>query len=197
MKFFTLFLLIVGATFLVHAQEDGWKLSKDKNGISIYLKAAEGSALKDYRASMNVKASIEEVSAIIFDVSTYPEWTYKVKTSELIKTEGEKIFYYIVAKAPMVSDRDAVAVMEKSSDGEYVRFDFKAANDLKAEVDGLVRITDMHGYWKLKDNGDGTTYVQQFVHTDPGGNIPDWLANTTSTDNPYTTFSELKALLEQ
>lgn len=196
MRIFNVLLILCFGFSIAFGQEDGWDLSKEKNGVKIYLKTAEGSALKDYKAYMTVNASIEQVSALIEDVSSYPKWTFKVKSSEIIKVEDGKTYYYVVASAPMVSNRDAVALIEKSSSENGVRYDFEAALDLKPEVDGLVRVTDMYGYWELTDNGDGTTAVMQFLHTSPGGKIPDWMANTTSTDNPYTTFSNMKELLE-
>jgi len=176
MRLFIAVLVLSLSSAIAFGQGDGWKLSKEKNGVKIYLKAAEGSSLKDYKAYMDVEASIEQVAALIEDVKSYPKWTFKVKSSEIIKVEEGKTYYYVVASAPMVSNRDAVAVIERTDSENEIRFDFEAALDLKPEVDGLVRVN--------------------FLHTSPGGKIPDWMANTTSTDNPYTTFSNMKELLE-
>jgi hypothetical protein len=44
-------------------------------------------------------------------------------------------------------------------------------------MDGLVRVPEMGGYWHLKPEADGWVQVSYQIYGDPGGWIPDWLAN--------------------
>ena len=63
----------------------------------------------------------------------------------------------------------------------------------KAPVyDGIVRIQKMKGYWLLTDKGNGIVEVLQQCVAEPGGSIPDWLANSAVVDTPYQSMYKLK-----
>ena len=45
--------------------------------------------------------------------------------------------------------------------------------------------------------GDNLTEVTYQVHTEPGGSVPSWLANSFVVDAPFNTLSGLRTLAEK
>ena len=68
----------------------------------------------------------------------------------------------------------------------------KGAADYIPKKDGMVRITEFSGFWKITPASNGTVDLVYQFHTDPGGSIPDWMANMTSIDIPYFTLEKMK-----
>jgi hypothetical protein len=61
---------------------------------------------------------------------------------------------------------------------------------LREEAD-VVRIEQLVSVWKLIPENGGTEIINEYA-TNPGGNIPDWMTNTQSVENPIATFENLK-----
>ena len=61
---------------------------------------------------------------------------------------------------------------------------------LKEDAD-VVRIQQLVSTWKLIPQNGGTVVINEYS-SNPGGNIPDWLTNTQSVENPLATFENLQ-----
>ena len=53
------------------------------------------------------------------------------------------------------------------------------------------RIDQIISTWKMVPKNGGTEITNEYA-SNPGGNIPDWLINTQSVDNPMVTFENLQ-----
>jgi hypothetical protein len=51
-------------------------------------------------------------------------------------------------------------------------------------------------YWILEYISEKETKALCWVHADPGGKIPDWLANYAMVDLPYKMMKGLKEIVE-
>jgi hypothetical protein len=60
---------------------------------------------------------------------------------------------------------------------------------------GFVRVSRVKGFWQLKPYEGGVEVVYQ-VHSDPGGSVPAWLANSFVVDAPFNTLINLRKLAE-
>ncbi len=190
--FAILFFSITSFTYKSIAE---WKLAKSKNGIKVYTRSVPGYQLKEYKCEMISDASIELLTSILKDYSDHKNWGGGLSESTILnQTKDDDFHVYFRNPAPWpVSDRDIITHFqwENWSDG-IVNIKMSAAPDYIAHKDGLVRITFMNGYWRLSPMADGRVLVVTSAHADPGGNIPDWLANAGVVDIPYDTMLGLK-----
>ena len=58
-------------------------------------------------------------------------------------------------------------------------------------VKGAVRMPFLRGHWILLPVGGGTD-VEYQVHADPGGSLPEWIANLASKKLPLLTLTGLR-----
>ena len=172
-----------------------WKLAKSKNGVKVYLRSVPGYQLKEYKCEMISDASIELLTAILKDYSDHKNWGGGISESTILNQSGENEFHvYFRNPAPWpVSDRDIITHFEwENWEDGVTNIKMTAAPDYIPHKNGIVRITYMNGYWRLTPMGDGRVLITTGAHADPGGSIPDWLANAGVVDIPYDTMLGLK-----
>ncbi len=198
MKNLTL-LLLCCLTFSSFILDPGWELQKNENGIKVFTRDKEGSPLKEYKASVIIKASMEEILTVIKDVPGYVNWQNPCKEAKVVESISENEFIsYTLNEAPWpISDRDCVVRSTFFYDSdEAVRMTLVAISEgLVGQVDGVVRITNMTGQWWFTQKPDGIEVIMQ-IHADPAGSIPKWLANSSVVDSPFKTLTNLKEMME-
>jgi hypothetical protein len=72
----------------------------------------------------------------------------------------------------------------------------RALPDRLPEKDGVVRIKQSNSYWRVIPTPNGTLRIEYEVAAEPGGNIPDWLANAAITEIPFNTMKNLRSVVE-
>ncbi len=197
MKKIFLFLLLT-TPFLLFAQGD-WKLEKDKRGIKVFTKKIDGRNLKRSKTTTTISASIDEVFAWLTNVERHKEWMDKVSTSEVLENVSNTEFIaYYVANAPWpASDRDIVVhyTIDASSATQKI-IQVREESNYLPEKDGFVRVPMTNSTWTITDNGDGTVSVVYETVSEPGGSVPDWMANSAAVDSPFNTVTGLKEGVE-
>jgi hypothetical protein len=103
---------------------------------------------------------------------------------------------YHRTKAPWpVSDRDSInkAEMYVEPAKHRVYLPFAAIASAVPPVKGVVRMPFMRGHWILVPvDGGRRTEAEYQVFADPGGMLPDWLANLASKTLPRDTIAGLR-----
>lgn len=179
------------------AQAQDWGLAKDKNGVKVYTSSISGSSYKATRTEFYTSASADRAIAVLKDVANYPQWQYGcAKASILKQVTGDNFYYYLHIEVPIVADRDFVGLAHivQQAQGGY-KFEIQVQPDYIAAKDGLVRLRQFVGYWTVTPMPDGTTKVERYSHTSPGGSVPAWLTNSFLLDEPYNTMLNLKKRL--
>ena len=77
---------------------------------------------------------------------------------------------------------------------EEVRVSLVGIPDYLPEKKGIVRMEKAEGYILLQREDDKTRVTYEF-HSEPGGNVPKWLANNSIAELPYKTLSGLREKL--
>ncbi len=175
--------------------QDGWKLEKDKNGIKVYTQKTNSSNLKDSRAVAIINADTREILELFVDVENHWKWMDRIKISRMVKKVSESEFFvYYEAVAPWpVSNRDLVTRYRVTmSDNGSIKIESIGEPNFIPKKDGLVRISEAISSWELIPREDNTVEVIFTNHSNPGGGVPDWLANMAATDNPYNTLKNLR-----
>jgi hypothetical protein len=93
-------LLLLVFELPLFAQSD-WTILKEKNGIKISSRHSPTSPFDDIRVELDLSGNIDQLEAILVDVSKYKEWSYATKISRLVKTLGPgKFIYYSEIEVP-------------------------------------------------------------------------------------------------
>jgi hypothetical protein len=171
-----------------------WQLTKEDQGIRIYLAPMPGSDYKEYKVEFSVAATLTELVAINIDVPGTSGWMDGVEKSTKVEGTDQRYITHTLTKVPWpAKDRDAVAETWVEQDPEslvtYVRFhsvDGKVPLNKKYE-----RVKSVKGFWQFTPKGNGMVDVVYQNHSEPGGSIPGWLANMFVVDVPLASVKNL------
>ncbi|AXP04483.1 MULTISPECIES: START domain-containing protein [Pseudomonas] len=180
------------------AQAEDWQVAKEKDGIKVSLSEVAGSKYKAYRGVTVMKTSVAKLRALQEDVSGACAWIHECKSQKLLKHEDSKSWTYTQFNTPWpVTPRDSVleVTTEDGADGSLTR-KLKGVPKYLPEEKGFVRVAQVDGFWKFTPKGAGQVEVVYQVHTEPGGDVPSWLANKFVVDAPFNTLEALKKLAE-
>jgi len=179
-RFFVAVGLLLHLSPRVALAADGWRTVARESGALVMLRDVPGRSFPTFRAVWQVQENIYDVLAVLSDVERHTQWIDNNAVSRLLKKKSE--FAYVVysrTDAPWpVADRDAVyhsrvTVHEKE---RLVMVRFWAGKSARMPpVSGVVRMSNLRGYYGLKMLGPKKTQVDYEVDADPAGWIPTWI----------------------
>lgn len=197
--FILLFGMFTGSS-LSGQNEDGWVLSKTKDGVEIFTQKTETSAFKSFRARMIVQETVESFVAVLQDIDALPEWGYSIKGARLLERTGDSIqIYYAEASVPFpFSNRDGIYLntFRWDSKARQLKVDIDLLPEYLEPYDKLVRVKG-NGEWQVKVLGNGNLELTFSMEVDPGGGIPAWLVNTFIEDTPYVTMVNIREMMKK
>lgn len=192
--------LILLVTSGMTAQQEKWKMIREKEGIEVFTRTNENSAFKEFRSKMVVKGNVNEFLAVLYDVEGLIAWGYKVKEASLLRRDSESAqLYYAVAKAPFpYKNRDGVYLNRFiwDSPSRTLTVEIEMPESELAEKEDLVRMKG-YGFWKVIERPGDRLEIHFQMQMDPGGNIPAWLSNMFSGDTPYFTMLGMKKAMKK
>jgi hypothetical protein len=176
-----------------------WERVSNGDGIVVERRTAPGTNLKEFRGRGVVEAPLGRVLAIIRDAPHRCEWMAQCAEDYVLEeNEAERWqVSYHRTKAPWpVADRDSINRAELRVDlaKHRVFLPFEGISHPKVPpVKGAVRMPFLRGHWILQLAHGGTaTDVEYQVHADPGGSLPEWIANLASKKLPLLTIVGLR-----
>src|ERR1700726_2256340 len=161
---------------------DGWTLSSESNGITLYSRLRPGSSLKEFKAVGEIDAPARAVHNVIDDIEAYPGFMPFTAECRLIKRKADSIIIYHRLSPKICSDRDyTLRIRETSSAGPnglvYLNR-WEPANEFgPAEKKGVGGVKVCDGGWLLEPEDATKTRATYTVYTDTGGAIPAFIAN--------------------
>lgn len=191
--FFTTFI-----TALPLFSQENWQLIKNKNGIKVYTKEAEGSPFRSFLAKTTLPATIEEVTTVLRDGDRYVDWFAYTERSKLLSKIGSNQYVYIETDFPWpYSNEDMVYQMSfiKISDTK-TKIILTGLNNYIPEKQGIKRMKKAHGSIVLTSLGSSTEIVY-FFHSEPSGDIPVALANKSMGELPYRSLQSLQKIVSK
>jgi len=172
---------------LVEKNEPGgeWVQDSVAQGITIYSRSREGSALKEFKGVGMIEAPAGSVFAVLDDSESYPSFMPYTSECRVLKREKDTVVAYQRLELPLVSDRDYTLRSKNQTwqgpEGTIYRIRWEPANDQgPAEKAGVLRVNVCEGGWLLEPNGDDSTRATYVIYTDSGGAIPPFIANNGS-----------------
>jgi len=201
-KYFHFFCFIAATVALLAADlpfEKEWNLKKKGERMWVYTRDRAGSDIKEVRLIMEVNASIAEINTVLNDASRQPEWVFHCTAAKDLGGTVDTGWYYysrIALPWPM-DDRDVVAKVVGSQEGDVYRSTSIAAPNFHPEVDGCVRITDFDVATAYEAMPNGGTRMTYEVHSEPAGAVPSWLVNLFIDKGPVETMTKLRTIVEE
>jgi hypothetical protein len=175
-----------------------WKLKKNKEGIKVFTRTENNSDFKSFKATTIVNASIEKTLKVFKKTEDYPKWYGYTKTSKLLKQENDVQYNYVETIFPWpFKNRDMVYEMTtRYLDANVVKTTLKGIPNYIQEKKGIVRMVKAEGYILLESSSNKTKITYVF-HSEPGDNIPAWMANNSIAKLPFKTMLGLRKTLEK
>ncbi|MEY3052672.1 MAG: hypothetical protein RLY31_2457 [Bacteroidota bacterium] len=178
---------------------DGWELKKRKDGIDVYIREQEGSAIKELKFSTTLQASLQAIGALLTDVEGYNDWVYASLVSRTIDRVSEtEVYYYAELDFPWpFENRDLVLYSRFWQDPKTYAIHSQtwSRHWMLPEKENIVRIKDANFSWTFRPGRDGAVQVDYYLQSDPGGNIPAWMVNLAADQGPFESMLRFRELL--
>ena len=189
------FFILLSFCITVSAAQYTWKLSKNKNGISVYLSDIPGKSLKAVKVECTLTGTFTKLIATISNVAHMEEWVFHNKKSKMLKQIAPLDFiYYTETSMPFpLSNRDAIIHIRIKTDSlpKFLTITGTGEPDFFPKIPTKVRVPHYKASWKVTMPTANTIRIYYIVEVDPGGSIPAWISNMFADEGPYGSFSNL------
>ena len=181
-----------------------------QNNVEIYTQNIPGSEFVLFRGTAVFNSTMDSVLAVVFDSSSYVDWLYQCKESDLINEINftERYQYQVIHVPFPFADRDMIVYSKLQHDvgtGEII-ISFYSSSDYcidkntpickRINSSRYVRIQKIIGSYYLQnvEQGIKMTWIQ---HTEPGGELPGWLVNLYVVETPFQSLLKLAEKLKE
>jgi hypothetical protein len=163
----------------------GWTEAYRSAELVIFTKDVEKG--RRIVAIAEVDARPEVVFNVVNDFDHYPEFMPYVIESRVLSRNGDsEVVAYNRIAPPFVAERDYPLKFRMTrgnlANGGVFRSEWAASPEAEPEVEGVVRIRLNDGSWVAEPiSGGSRTRLTYTLLTNPGGMIPDFVANMSNT----------------
>ena len=178
---------------------ENWQLTRQQDGIDIYLSSVEGSSYQQFRGVTRIKASVRTLSDLQENLRVACKWLYACADMRLLEVDGDTTWVYLSTALPWpAKPRDMVLKVrtERLDDDSLVRHLSAEPGRVPTEP-GLIRVRRLSGEWIMRPLAERETEVTYQLRADPAGDVPGWLANQFVVDAPLVTLKTLRAVAER
>jgi hypothetical protein len=177
----------------------GWIFKNEKDGVKVYYKKTAD--VHEVKMTTSMKATLSGAVQLLGEVENYSKWGYKLSEAKLLKKVNDKEFYYwskLDFPWPL-SDRDIIvqAKLEQDSATRRVTAISTAKPDYLPENKDVVRLKKTTTKWTIFPGTGGWLYIEYYIYSNPGGNIPDWLVNMAIEVGPRETLTSMRKILQE
>lgn len=176
-----------------------WELKTQEEGIKVYTRPVENSAIKAIKVECTVEASLSQLTAVLLDIPASDEWVYATKYCRVQKmlSPNEFIYHSEIEVPWPVSNRDFIVRVKLEQDSsKTLTVSGENLPQYLDEQEGVVRILHTVSHWAATPRGNVVDIVFT-LHVDPGGLIPAWLINLFATRGPLETFRNLRSQVKK
>jgi len=193
-------ILFICSILIGHGQYK-WKLSKDKDGIKVFLADNPKSKFKSIKVECTLQGTFDKLIGVLTNVDHLKDWVYNTKTSYLIKKiTPYDLYYYTETSIPWpMSNRDAVVHLRVTKDSlqRFVKISAISEPLFIPEREDKVRIPRSNVNWYVTMPTRNSMTIIYTFEADPGGNLPAWVVNSFADKGPYESFKKLSELLKK
>ena len=181
-------------SYSLAADDQGWELQRDKDGIQVHTRPVEGSPFDVVRTTTRMSdVRLSTLVALIEDAPACTDWADSCSESYLVEriSESESLVYTHNDMPFPVQDRDVLAQVEWTQNplSLEVQMNSVATVGKMEEVRGRLRLTKAEASWTFAPQMDGSVLISNEAHIDPGSALPGWLTNLLLIDAPFETMA--------
>jgi hypothetical protein len=144
----------------------------EEKGIKVYRREQRPGL--ELAAEGRIDAAPERVRRVLIDYPSHHSWQQRLKESRVLARGVDCLDVYQRLQLPVIDDRDFTLHVTWGNDAKVLWLRFATANAQgPAPVNGVVRVTEQEGGWRLEpaDGGLATQAIYRF-HMDLAGSVP-------------------------
>jgi hypothetical protein len=184
---------------LIGQKNQDWILKNNKDGVKVYYRKTTD--VHEVKLTSSIETRMSGIIQLFSEVENYPHWGYRIVESKLLKKISDREqYYYAKIDFPWpLSDRDLImhTFLEQDSTTKIITAKSKATPGFLPENKDIVRIKTCNTTWKLHPGTSGWMYIEYFIYSNPGGNIPDWAINLGIDVGPRETIKNIRDILKK
>lgn len=193
-KYFGLLLILFFITpfSYISAEEDGWKLRKDENGIKVYTKEKEDSHIYMYKVVTEISKEPEVVYRQAIDFRENLQYMKSVDSIRFLEHQKDRRYInYMRLKMPWpVKNREMVTEMLVTEDQDGIYIESNDLPEYLSKNSRTVRIEDFNEKWIIKEGlNPNESHVTVTGWVDVGGSVPVWVVNLFIVNTPFRFMS--------
>jgi ribosome-associated toxin RatA of RatAB toxin-antitoxin module len=153
----------------------------------VYTREAPDTEIKEVKAEGLIEASASRIWKVLLDFNHYKEFMPYTTESEVTHEEENVVYFYTHLEFGLcIGDRYYTIRLTKKpateKDKTY-KLSWDLADKFTKKPDGeAIAVPLNKGYWELRPEGKAKTKVMYYLYTDPGGEVPSFIANFANRD---------------
>lgn len=171
------------------------KVNDDDDGLRVWNRDIPNSDVRELKAERVIDVSADKVWVAINDIEKYTEFMPYLSEVTILSRKPNQVVAYHRIDAPLISNRDYTLTITSalnSKEGHFFRHWITTNDEGPAPKKNFVRVTICEGSWTLEKMGPKKTRLRYWVHTHPGGSIPNWIVNKANSVSLPTLFSAIE-----
>jgi uncharacterized protein YlbG (UPF0298 family) len=188
--------LLTFSLLLCISSDTEWELRKNKNNIKVYTKVhSDATAINEFKALTSFQGKKEDIKKVLMDVENMDKWYDKISDVKVLKRiSPTSAIYRLTFDFPLVQDRYTTIKATLTTDANNNIFITTAYEKINhTPVAEAIFVNDIQSSWNITGS-DGNINIQHIGYMNPAGKLPEWLINSSLTDGPIKTITELKKL---
>jgi hypothetical protein len=172
--------------------DEPWHVVHERNGVTLERRPVEGSRYYEYRARAHTTVAAPVALGRIWG-GIGDERSPTVKHRTVLQRSEDELVVYDQIHAAVVSDRDVIIRIRKSTDGRGA-FDiaFESTSEMgPGPTAGYVRLPMVRGARRIEPASDGGATIMYRCYSEPGGAIPAFLVRGAQQDSTLDEFERV------
>jgi len=179
--------ILVFLNICADGKEPRWKKTAASNGITVYIREVPGSEIREIKAEAVIKAPARRTWKVICDFNHYKDFMAFTKESEITHQEKNIVYFYSRLKFGWgIGDRFyTIKITLREHPDKKVAYKSTwelADKHIKKPKGNAIAVPVNKGYWLLYPEGADKTRAVYYLYTDPGGEVPAFIANLANRD---------------
>ena len=187
------FLILSCANSMLIGKEPAWEKIKTEKGVDVYTTKLDNRIA--FRGIGLFKGNPEKLISIIENPNRWGNWIENFKYGKLLEeiNANHKVFYQAINSPFPVSDRDVVYESKIfRNNPKNIRIEMKSVEHSNSPETVGVRINIIFSRYLIEKKNDQIMKVTFETSSEPGGAIPNFLANWAGRSYPVTLIEGLR-----
>lgn len=191
--FFTFIIWSVGT--VQSRAEEKWTLEKDAQQVRLYSRILD-SGLVEVKTVTQINADYRTLQVFLDDAESAPNWVANCRSVEILGWFGDKertVQTFFSSPWPL-ADRDMITTSTAQIDEASQTLTIAISNygNNRQTQSHYVRVKEVEGQWTSKQIDKETSEITYQGYGDPGGAVPNWIANRLIKSSTFETFVNLR-----